>query len=115
MGNCQRRRAAQLPDELPDEAQAQAGDLAAQLDALTSVRRLPAKQGPGRPDTALSGLRYRFGCRWHYLHALKVLAGQLPAMHPSVRLAFLALRKLARQQHKTDQSILSHVKQLSGQ
>ena len=51
----------------------------------------------------------------HYLHALKVLADQLPAMHPSVRLAFLAIRCLARKQHKEDGATLSYLKQLRDQ
>ena len=137
MGNCQRRQrgAAQAEEEgewevLPEEEAAEAEEAAApqaaaqpataQLDALTSVRRLPARRRPGQAppssqDRALAALRYRFGCRWHYLHALRVQASQTGAVQPAVKFAFLALRRLMRKHHAEDGKLLRYLKQLQGE
>jgi len=129
MGNCQRRQrgAAQAEEEwllIEEEGEAAAPPAAAQpataqLDALTSVRRLPARRRPGQAppssqDRALAALRYRFGCRWHYLHALRVQASQTGAVQPAVKFAFLALRRLTRRKHSEDGQLLSYLKQLRG-
>ena len=140
MGNCHRRRREEAeaaegwevlreeeeeaaegwraapPQAAPPQA---APPLVAQLDALTSLRQLPSRRRPGRAPpssraAAPSALRYRFGCRWHYLHAMRVQASQMGPMQPTVRFAFLALRCLARKQHREDRQILSYLKQLRG-
>ena len=110
MGNCHRRRTGGLA--------AEAAALIAQLDAVLSLRRLPAKRHPSREPptsqaTALAALRYRFGCRWHYLHALKVMASQV--MTSQIRFAFLALRYSARARHAGDGKLLAYLKQLRGE
>ena len=111
MGNCQRRgRGAAQAD----------GALLAQLDAVLSLRKQPAKKPPGSQpptthDAALAALRYRFGCRWHCLHALKVAAKDLGLVTPSVKLAFLYLRARIKQQHKHDIALLGYLKELRGQ
>ncbi len=111
-----------LGEEEPPEAPPPAapGSFVAQLDALTSFRRLPARRPPGRTPppsqgAALSALRYRFGARWHYLHALRVQASETGAVQPAVKLAFLALRCLARRLHRRDRELLQYLKQLRGE
>ena len=108
MGNCQRRgRGAAQAD----------GALLAQLDAVLSLRKQPAKKRPGSQpptthDAALAALRYRFGCRWHCLHALRVASNRIrgqPVSAP-VKLAFLCLRARTRQQHKQDKALLDYLK-----
>ena len=110
MGNCLRRgRGA-------SRAQAD-GALLAQLDAVLSLRKQPAKARPGSEppsshDAALAALRYRFGCRWHCLHALRVASNRIrgqPVSAP-VKLAFLCLRARTRQQHKQDKALLDYLK-----
>ena len=108
MGNCQRRgRGAAQAD----------GALLAQLDAVLSLRKQPAKKPPGSQpptthDAALAALRYRFGCRWHCLHALKVAASQILITQVSapVKLAFLCLRARTRQQHRQEKELLQFLK-----
>ena len=106
MGNCQRRgRGAAQAD----------GALLAQLDAVLSLRKQPAKKPPGSQpptthDAALAALRYRFGCRWHCLHALKIVKKQIGTCSPAVKLAFLSLRVRARQHHKQDKALLDYLK-----
>ena len=85
------------------------------LDALTSVRRLPARRRPGQPaptshEAALSALRYRFGCRFHYLHVLKLRAAEARAAQPRIKLAFVALRCLAKAAHRFDDWLLKELK-----
>ena len=104
MGCCLRRA----------RAQAEA-TLLAELNALTSLRKLPAKRRPGREppsshDAALSALRYRFGCRWHKLHAMRVQASQMGLVTAAVKLAFITLRLLAKKQHKADMWLLNYLK-----
>ena len=108
MGNCQRRsRGAAQAD----------GALLAQLDAVLSLRKQPAKKRPGSlppttHDAALAALRYRFGCRWHCLHALRVASNRMrgqPVSAP-VKLAFLCLRARTRQQHKQDKELLDYLR-----
>ena len=118
MGNCHRRSGQQrLPEEQPA---AQAARLVAQLDAITTLRRLPARQHPSREPpssqaAALAALRYRFGCRWHCLHALKVQAAQMGPALPSVKFAFLARRCQARRNHSEDKKLLAYLKELRGE
>ena len=108
MGNCQRRsRGAAQAD----------GALLAQLDAVLSLRKQPAKKRPGiQPptthDAALAALRYRFGCRWHCLHALRIASNRIRAQTVSapVKLAFLCLRARTRQQHKQDKELLDYLR-----
>ena len=108
MGNCQRRgRGAAQAD----------GALLAQLDAVLSLRKQPAKKPPGGQsptthDAALAALRYRFGCRWHCLHALRVASNRIRSQPVSapVKLAFLCLRARTRQQHKHDKQLLDYLK-----
>ena len=59
-------------------------------------------------------MRYRFGGRWHYLHALRVHASQTGPAQAAVKLAFLALRRLMRKHHAEDRKLLSDLKQLRG-
>ena len=136
MGNCQRRQrgGAQAEEEgawevLPEEEAAGAEAAAppaaaqpatAQLDALTSVRRLPARRRPGQAppssqDRAVAALRYRFGCRWHYLHALRVQASQTGPAQPAVKFAFLALRRLMGKKHAEDGQPRRYLRQLRGE
>ena len=108
MGACQRRQPARAPAEMQEEE-------AAGLDALTSVRRLPARRQPGQPapashEAALKALRYRFGCRWHYLHVLKLKAAEARAAQPGIKLAFVALRCLAKAAHRFDDWLLKELK-----
>ena len=107
MGNCQRRgRGAAQAD----------GALLAQLDAVLSLRKQPSKRRPGSEppsshDAALAALRYRFGCRWHCLHALRVASNRIrgqPVSAP-VKLAFLCLRARTRQQHKKDKELQDYL------
>ena len=108
MGNCQRRgRGAAQAD----------GALLAQLDAVLSLRKQPAKKRPGSlppttHDAALAALRYRFGCRWHCLHALRVASNRIRSQPVSapVKLAFLCLRGRTRQQHKQDKELLDYLR-----
>ena len=108
MGNCQRRsRGAAQAD----------GALLAQLDAVLSLRKQPAKKRPGSlppttHDAALAALRYRFGCRWHCLHALRVASNRIRSQPVSaaVKLAFLCLRARTRQQHKQDKELLDYLR-----
>ena len=108
MGNCQRRsRGAAQAD----------GALLAQLDAVLSLRKQPAKKRPGSlppttHDAALAALRYRFGCRWHCLHALRVASNRIRSQQISapVKLAFLCLRARTRQQHKQDKELLDYLR-----
>ena len=110
MGNCLRRgRGA-------SRAQAD-GALLAQLDAVLSLRKQPAKRRPGSEppsshDAALAALRYRFGCRWHCLHALRVASNRIrgqPVSAP-VKLAFLCLRARTRQQYRQEKELLQFLK-----
>ncbi len=108
-----------LPEqEELEEGEAQAAPpWVAALDALTSVRRLPSRRRPGHAppssqDAALSALRYRYGCRWHYLHALRVQASQMGPEQPAVKFAFLAIRCLYKQAHRQDMHLLNYLKQL---
>ena len=113
MGNCLRRR-------LPADHAAAGAQATALLDAVLSLRRLPARQRPGSAppsshEAALSALRYRYGCRWHYLHALKVKASQAGPMLPEVSFAFLTLRCLAKQHHKAGMCLLNYLKHARGE
>ena len=141
MGNCQRRReqedawreadgwellpaAAEAAEEqvhagaeaaAQEEQEAQAAPLVAQLDAATSVRRLPARRRPGSAapsshEAALAALRYRFGCRMHYIHVLKVQASQMGPVQWGVKLALMALYCLARRKHLEDDKLLKELK-----
>ena len=88
----------------------------AQLDVLTSVRRLSKKRKPRQPvpsshAEALSALRYRFGVRIQLIGCLKVQA-ETDQMHralPAVKLAFLSLRFLWRNQRNFEDLSLIHI------
>ena len=115
MGACQRRQAAQPPAAEAEMQEEQAAGQRRSLDALTSVRRLPARRRPGQPaptdhEAALSALRYRFGCRSHYLHVLKLRAAEARAAQPRIKLAFVALRCLAKAAHRFDDWLLKELK-----
>ena len=91
----------------------------AQLDALTSVRRLPKKRKPGQPAPsshaeALSAPRYRFGVRIQLIGHLKAQGEtvQMRRALPAVKLAFLSLRLLWRTQRNFEDWLLKHLKSL---
>ena len=69
---------------------------------------------PSSHAEALSTLRYRFGVRIQLIGCLKVQAetDQMRRALPAVKLAFLSLRFLWRNQKQEEEELLKHLKSL---